>query len=252
MATVTSPETVPYIAGDGTEPWHGKRSTYIRKKCRCGPCRTAEKVYSDARRAAHPERARAQNAASSYRYYVRNADQINTKAKADRIANPEPFRRKSRKHYHANKGYYAENNRKWRENNPEAWKAKARRGWDAWVSRNPEADKESKRRWAAANTAAQRENTRRRRARLRELRIVPFTIGQLEARLGMWAGCWICGGPKEAVDHVKPCAAGGAHILANLRPICQPCNSGKNARWHGPAWTLTLIGNPGAWRVAPS
>ena len=44
--------------------------------------------------------------------------------------------------------------------------------------------------------------------------------------------CWYCGGPFDHVDHLKPLARGGYHILANLRPACQPCNSTKNAQDH--------------------
>ncbi|WP_461165382.1 HNH endonuclease [Arthrobacter sp. R4-81] len=32
-------------------------------------------------------------------------------------------------------------------------------------------------------------------------------------------------------DHVKPISKGGSHCLANLRPICQSCNSSKGGRW---------------------
>jgi 5-methylcytosine-specific restriction endonuclease McrA len=49
--------------------------------------------------------------------------------------------------------------------------------------------------------------------------------------MSMFAGCWLCGGPREQVDHVKPIAAGGSHILANLRPICGSCNQKKWATW---------------------
>lgn len=47
----------------------------------------------------------------------------------------------------------------------------------------------------------------------------------------MFAGCWVCGGEATQVDHVKPIAAGGAHILANLRPICGQCNQRKKDKW---------------------
>lgn len=251
---MTAEAIAPFVAGvgDGTEPWHGKRSTYIRKKCRCAPCRTAENEYQRNRYASDLDKHRAQAAATTRRHYAKNAAVINAKVKAKRAANPEPFRRKARKHYQENKAYYAAKNLEWRENNPEAWKAKARRGWDLWEARNPEEVRASKRQWARANAEAANEITRRRRARLRELPTAPFTLAQLEARLSMWPGCWICGGPKEAVDHVKPCAAGGAHMLANFRPICGTCNSGKNSTWHGPAWVVTLAGRPGSWKEYPS
>jgi 5-methylcytosine-specific restriction endonuclease McrA len=70
-----------------------------------------------------------------------------------------------------------------------------------------------------------------RRARLRSALCVPFTDAQLMQRMSMFAGCWMCGGEAEQVDHVKPLSAGGAHILANLRPACGYCNRSKGPRW---------------------
>lgn len=59
------------------------------------------------------------------------------------------------------------------------------------------------------------------RVRLRNVPIVPFTQEQLMAKVAYWGGrCWLCGEPWTDIDHVKPIAAGGGHMLANLRPIC--------------------------------
>lgn len=58
-----------------------------------------------------------------------------------------------------------------------------------------------------------------------------FTPDQLALRLSMFDGCWMCGNPADTVDHVKPLAKGGAHMLCNLRPACRSCNSSKNDRW---------------------
>lgn len=61
---------------------------------------------------------------------------------------------------------------------------------------------------------------------------VDFTASDLEARMSMFAHrCWLCGSSFEAIDHVKPLSAGGAHMLGNLRPICQECNGRKHAVW---------------------
>lgn len=62
--------------------------------------------------------------------------------------------------------------------------------------------------------------------------VAPFTREQLAARMAYFGNrCWICAGPFEQVDHVKPLAKGGPHMLANLRPSCAPCNNRKRARW---------------------
>lgn len=56
----------------------------------------------------------------------------------------------------------------------------------------------------------------------------------------MFPGCWMCGGEWAEIEHVKPLALGGPHILANLRPSCGPCNRRKGAHWPGAARLHTL------------
>ena len=63
---------------------------------------------------------------------------------------------------------------------------------------------------------------------------IPFTVAQLEDRLSMFAGCWMCGcerGESFHIDHVKPLSKGGWHCLSNLRPSCPSCNLSKGAKW---------------------
>lgn len=61
----------------------------------------------------------------------------------------------------------------------------------------------------------------------------------LRARLAYYgARCWICRtdvvlGENLQYDHVKPLAAGGEHLPANIRPACGPCNLSKGSRWNG-------------------
>lgn len=86
--------------------------------------------------------------------------------------------------------------------------------------------------WNARQPEYRREVIRRRRARIRSATVVPFTMAQLDARMSMFGHrCWMCGGPFEQVDHVKPVSKGGAHMLCNLRPACAACNLAKNGRW---------------------
>lgn len=43
--------------------------------------------------------------------------------------------------------------------------------------------------------------------------------------------CAICGAaPATTADHVVPRSHGGSNQLANLRPACGPCNSGRGNR----------------------
>jgi len=59
------------------------------------------------------------------------------------------------------------------------------------------------------------------------------TPEQIAWRVAFYGGlCWICRKkPYEAIDHVKPIAAGGSLWPANLRPACKSCNSSKGATW---------------------
>lgn len=59
-----------------------------------------------------------------------------------------------------------------------------------------------------------------------------LSASDLEARMSMWGfRCWMCDGPFEAIDHVKPVSKGGPHMLSNLRPICRSCNGRKHSDW---------------------
>jgi 5-methylcytosine-specific restriction endonuclease McrA len=120
-----------------------------------------------------------------------------------------------------------------------------------WVAAHPERRREQARRYNATHPETLRAGYERRRreqldrqrekgrnaaarrlARLKAVSSVPFSDDQLRARLAFYGNrCWMCGAPGSVVDHVKPLAKGGAHILANLRPACQACNSRKQAKW---------------------
>lgn len=81
-----------------------------------------------------------------------------------------------------------------------------------------------------------------RRAHITRTYTVPFTATQMAARLAFYGyRCWMCGGPYEHLDHVKPIAAGGPHMLANLRPSCAKCNLSKGRSWAGVKGTIALV-----------
>lgn len=102
----------------------------------------------------------------------------------------------------------------------------------AWAAANKTRVQAMRRAWVKRNPLSARLVSHRRRARLRQATLLHFTKEQLMQRLSMWRGCWICGDPTGShIDHVKPIAKGGAHALANLRPICAPCNSRKSDLW---------------------
>lgn len=62
--------------------------------------------------------------------------------------------------------------------------------------------------------------------------------------------CWLCGMPYDAIDHVKPLAAGGSHMVANLRPICRRCNSKKRDRWSMDLYACRWGIEKTAWNLA--
>ena len=144
--------------------------------------------------------------------------------------------------------------RDWRAKKPELSAAIQQR----YVKRNPEKRRATQLKWQRANReklkacpsnqrparrlaerrqyALHRSRILAKNAKRRALRhnstIVPFTVAEMEARMSMFGNrCWMCGGPQETIDHVKPLARGGAHVLANLRPACETCNCLKSDTW---------------------
>lgn len=240
----TLPPIYQQLPLPGLEPWHGTRAAYLRRKCRCSLCGAAEYAYTVQRREKDPVRFRRMAADRQRRWTQANPERHREYLRQQRRKNPGVYRARGRQHYAANRERYQVWNREWALRNRDYLREKSRArlarmgvsGWTAWRQRYPDKVLEL----AARTIEHRRERTRRRRARQRQLATVPFTAEQLTERLTLWPGCWICGGPKEAVDHVKPLHAGGAHILANLRPICTPCNSRKWARWRGSQWAHRL------------
>lgn len=119
------------------------------------------------------------------------------------------------------------------ERDREAGKAQARRWSAANPARRLEIRRQSFHRRYAINPERSRESWRKRQAAVRRgCAVYPFTTEQLAAKVAYWGGrCWVCSGAFEAIDHVKPLAKQGPHMLANLRPICTACNTRKRDKW---------------------
>jgi 5-methylcytosine-specific restriction endonuclease McrA len=172
------------------------------------------------------------NAANARRYGRANRETISAKRKAQYAADPDPIRLRVRQYAKRNQEAVRASKRRFYQQNRESRLAYVA----AYYARDPARSRASierakaKRpeyyRMIAAATAAVR------RARLRSVPQVAFTPEQLLQRLSYYGNrCWICGQLGTTVDHVKPIVAGGPNMLANLRPACRPCNSGKAGRW---------------------
>lgn len=118
--------------------------------------------------------------------------------------------------------------RRWRLAHPEKMAA-ARAAWEA---ANPETRRRYRRERKKRDPVSNRAYVRARKARQKKLTVVSFTAEQLRQRIVFFGNrCWMCGAAADTIDHVKPLAKGGAHILCNLRPACTPCNTRKGVRW---------------------
>lgn len=136
---------------------------------------------------------------------------------------------------------FCDASRRYRIAHPE----KVREGVRRWTAQNADRIRESARRYYYANREQARETNRRwhqnNRERSRQIsrrskhlrRNAPgfYTHEQFNARWDYYGGlCWLCGEPANTIDHVIPVSSGGTNWPANLRPACQPCNSGKRDR----------------------
>lgn len=174
-------------------------------------CRAHLAAVQREKRLKDPERFRA----AGLRYRQKNRQALRVRQKAWAAQHPE-----------YNKAY----GREWRLLNQEKHRESARR----WQAEHPEHVRARITLWRKANPEKDSEYSNRRRALKSNAQILPITAADIRLRFSMFPGCWMCGGPKESVDHVKPLSRGGPHILANLRPACCSCNARKNDTWPFP------------------
>ena len=97
----------------------------------------------------------------------------------------------------------------------------------------PEHVKQYRADYQRTHAARYREHNRRRRVRVAGNPVAVISDTLIEAKLAYWGWrCWMCRSETiEEMDHVKPVARGGAHLLCNLRPTCRSCNRRKATRW---------------------
>jgi len=157
-------------------------------------CKQCNSARAKAWRDANKARTSAYNAA----YYSTNRERISADRETRRQADPEAKRKQDR----------------------------------AYAARNRERRRQQSREWYTTHAGTWAEYNRRRRAALKSQTSTRISMDDLIMRMSMFGHrCWMCGGPFEHVDHVKPLSKGGAHMLCNLRPACAACNHSKKARW---------------------
>jgi 5-methylcytosine-specific restriction endonuclease McrA len=188
----------------------------------CPRCRNSKKLASFPKHCGykdgHHPYCRERKAKSDAASHTRHRDRRNAAARESYRTQPGPYKERALAAYHADRELVKQRATTWAVANPE---------------RRREIRLASARRRYVLDPERKREVWRRRQAAIRRGCVVfPFTVEQLAAKVAYWGGrCWVCGVPYEAIDHVKPLARLGPHMLANLRPICSPCNTRKRDRW---------------------
>lgn len=170
----------------------------------------------------------------SYARYLADPEAWNADQRARRAANPEVERAKERAYRKAN----AERVKKWRRADYERNGHKTRAKHAEWYAADPEKFIRRVVDWQRRNPDLVRLRGGRYKARKLAATVGEVTPDGLMGKLAYWGGaCHLCGGEHGEVtdwDHVKPLARGGAHVLANLRPACDHCNSRKKHLWPYP------------------
>lgn len=185
----------------------------------CKPC-------DNGRRLRDPKRAE-----QAARWYADNRDKKQAQNRAWREANLERSRLTAQKWQKT----HVEHSRQWRTDYYNKNKIRRRAATRAWAEANREHTLAYAREWKRLNRDKAKIWEARRRARLRLAVSVPFTAAELAQRWSYYGGrCWMCRGPAQVSDHVKPLSKGGAHMLCNLRPACWDCNTAKSNIWPWP------------------
>lgn len=227
----------------------GVITTYQRRKCRCESCCAAKselaRKYRELNREAISERRKQQ--------YAENREVVLERNKRWRDANREDLIQYYRRRYSNNREAVAEWGRRYRAENADAVAERKKKYYSDFKNQeakreyqhryhaeNRDACVERARQWALANPESRRKIQRRgqllRRARLKAVKVVDFTPEQFEQKMAYYGhSCYLklecCTGGFDEIEHVKPIAKLGPHMLANLRPACTPCNRRKSGKW---------------------
>ena len=209
-----------------TETQKEKRRERAQRRVFTPEQRAAARLCAARWRAAHPEEARARDAAQR----LAHREERRASAAAYTAAHPEKKRAYCAAYYAAHGEEERAKRAAYRAAHPEASRARNA----AWRAANGE----KKRAYMAAYYAAHPEEylarNRRRRALKAGAPINDFTAAQWrELQASCDHRCSYCGTRAKGhltQDHLTPLANGGSHTLANILPACGTCNSRKGPR----------------------
>jgi 5-methylcytosine-specific restriction endonuclease McrA len=205
-------------------------------------CRACFRAYNEAnrekvaaRKKAYREANREKEAARKKAYREANWEKEAAQKKAYREANPEKVAAQKKAYHEANREKVAAQQKAYREANPEKVAARHR----AYREANPEKVAARNKAYREANREKEAAHKAMLRGKQRAQKFggqhIDHTTEQFHARMSMFGNkCWICGGPWEHSDHMKPLARRGPHMLANWRPSCRDCNLRKSDMWPTP------------------
>ena len=213
---------------------------------RMARCRSCDSEYKKAHRAARPEHYRQYE---TRRYAGERRERTIAAARTRYQADPEAWNEAQRERYWRDVAATRARQNAYRAAHPEMVREAKRRDYErhgeqirakqvARYAADPAKYIQQVLAYQRAKPEWARERTARYRARKLKATVGVLTVELLAAKLAYYGGrCWMCGADWTDWDHVKPLAKGGPHMLANLRPACQPCNSSKSDRWPFPTAT---------------